>query len=298
MNSKTYLDLVYQGKNEWWRYLLALSIIVVMWLIIGSVPAVGLTVFILADGNPGTTFDTETQAFIGIDPVIPFVIIMLSFVLFFVGIFIAVRFVHQRRFTTLIASNGIRWGRIAQAFGLWMLFAALIAGLESWLYPGRYQLTFDPIPFLISAILSLIFIPIQTSAEELLFRGYMLQATGLRIRNTLVLCILSGILFMLPHVFNPEVTSDTIFILFFYYAFGAFLALITLKDGGLELALGVHAANNLFTAIFANYVRSALVTSSIFTATELDVNFSLFSALAAMLVFYICFFLPGRLKRA
>jgi membrane protease YdiL (CAAX protease family) len=294
-----YLELAQQGKNEWWRYLASLGLIGFLWFFIGSIPYLILTIYVIADSSPDTYIDQTAVTIMGVDPVIPFVAVMLSFVAFFIGIYLAVRFIHQRPFRTLVAPVSIRWGRMAQAFVLWAILAALIAALEAYFYPGRYQLTFDPVPFLIFAVLSIIFIPIQTSAEELFFRAYMLQTTGLRVRNALVLCMLSGFLFMLPHLANPEVTSDTIFIVFFYYAFGAFLALVTLKDGGLELALGVHAANNLFTAIFANYVGSALSTPAIFTASELDINFNLVSVLVAMAVFYICvFILPGRLKQS
>jgi membrane protease YdiL (CAAX protease family) len=299
MNSQTYLDLARQGKNEWWRYLASLGLIGFLWLFVGSIPYLILTIYVIADSNPDTYIDQVAVAIIGIDPVIPFVAVMLSFVAFFISIYLAVKFIHRRPFHTLISPGPVRWGRMAQAFVLWGLLAALIAALEAYFYPGRYQLTFDPVPFLIFAVLSIVFIPIQTSAEELFFRAYMLQSVGLRIRNALVLCMLSGFLFMLPHLANPEVTPDTIFIIFFYYAFGAFLALITLKEGGLELALGVHAANNLFTAIFANYEGSALSTPAIFTASELDINFNLVSVLVAMAVFYIFIFaLPSRLKQS
>jgi membrane protease YdiL (CAAX protease family) len=214
---------------------------------------------------------------------------MFSFIMFFLGTFIAVRFIHQRPFHTLIAPR-IRWGRVALGFGVWLVLTTVTTIVEAWLYPGRYQLTFDPVNFFPFALLVILLVPLQTSTEELFFRGYLLQWIGLRLRNIVILSFMSGVLFMLPHLANPEIAVDVVLLPAFYFAFGAFLAFVSLKDGGLELALGVHAANNVFASIFANYVGSALQTSALFTATELDPVYSLLSTLTAMAVFYICFF--------
>ena len=73
----------------------------------------------------------------------------------------------------------------------------------------------------------------------------------------------------------------------FYFSFGFFLGWISLRSQSLELALGVHAANNLFTVIIANYQGSALPSPSIFTASVLDPVFSLVSFLAGAVVFIL-----------
>jgi len=43
-----------------------------------------------------------------------------------------------------------------------------------------------------------------------------------------------------------------------------FACLLTYIDGGLETAIGVHAANNLFAAIIVGYEHSALPTPTLF----------------------------------
>jgi len=98
---------------------------------------------------------------------------------------------------------------------------------------------------------------------------------------------------MLPHLANPEVSAGPVLLALFYFSFGAFLALITLKDNGLELALGAHAGNNLFTALLVNYEGGALTTPAIFTATELDPLFNLVTSLVAMAIFYWLVFATG-----
>jgi membrane protease YdiL (CAAX protease family) len=64
------------------------------------------------------------------------------------------------------------------------------------------------------------------------------------------------------------------------------LAVATLRDGRLELAIGLHAVNNVFLALLANYDGSALATESVFTATELDPAYSLAALVAGSCLFY------------
>jgi membrane protease YdiL (CAAX protease family) len=80
----------------------------------------------------------------------------------------------------------------------------------------------------------------------------------------------------------------------FYFVFGVFAAWVTLKDNGLELALGMHAANNIYASIFANYSKGALQTQAFFTTNELDALYNLVATLVSMLVFYTIFFRPGK----
>lgn len=151
------------------------------------------------------------------------------------------------------------------------------------------------VPFV---FLALVFIPIQASAEELFFRGYILQVAGLRLRNMWVLCTLSGLLFGLPHLLNPEASVNYPLFGFYYFAFGFTLAYISLRDGRLELALGVHIANNLFSVIFANYTITVLPTPSLFTITVLDAVYSVPAALVGMVIFVWLFTVPLRGKAA
>jgi membrane protease YdiL (CAAX protease family) len=289
----SYLDAIHDGKNQWWRYFIALFVIVFMWLVIGSVPLVVIAVIVNADGDPATGVDPVSDQIVGLNPLWPFIALMLSFVMLLIGLYIVVRFVHGRKFMGLVTSaSAVNWRRVGEGFGIWLLLAAVLAVVEAVLHPNRYQLTFDPINFFPFAIAALILIPVQTTTEELVFRGYVLQSASLFSRNRIILSIVSGILFLGPHLTNPEVGEDVFLLPLFYFSLGAFLAYISLKDNNLELALGIHAANNLFTALFANYANSALATPAIFTARDFDSAYNVFGALIAMAVFYLWFYWP------
>jgi len=93
---------------------------------------------------------------------------------------------------------------------------------------------------------------------------------------------------------NPEATVNYPLLGLYYFAFGFCLAFITLKDGKLELALGAHAANNLFSVLIANYTITALPSPSIFTVKVLDAVYSVPAALLGMIIFVLLFTGPWR----
>jgi CAAX protease family protein len=207
-------------------------------------------------------------------------------VFFVCGIYLVIRFIHQRPFRTLMTpARSIDWRRLLQGFGVWFVLASLMSVIEALLFPGRYVWTLDMRQFLPFVFPALMLVPIQTSAEELFFRAYILQTVGLRLRNIWVLSAISGLLFGLPHLLNPEASVNYPLFGFYYFAFGFSLAYITLREGRLELALGAHAANNLFSVLFANYTITVLPSPSLFTITVLDAVYSVPAALIGMMIF-------------
>ena len=173
---------------------------------------------------------------------------------------------------------------------MWTLIVVITTIVDSLVHPGSYELTFKWDTWVPFALAAIILTPIQTSAEELLFRGYFLQGLGLLTKRKWILIIISGLIFAVPHFLNPEMKYGFVLMGLFYFSFGAILTMITLKSNRLEYALGVHAANNLMTVLLANYKDSALPSPSIFTASVVDPVFNLVSfILGAGLLWYWLF---------
>jgi hypothetical protein len=75
-----------------------------------------------------------------------------------------------------------------------------------------------------------------------------------------------------------------------YFVFGFIFTLATVQDNGMELALGAHAANNLFAVLIANYTITALPSPALFTIQELEPVYSLIALVVGSIVFFIiCF---------
>ena len=117
-----------------------------------------------------------------------------------------------------------------------------------------------------------------------------MPAMGMILGNKWVPLVVTSIIFGLLHGMNPEVEKYGVVTMFVYYiGAGLFLGLITIMDDSLELALGVHAATNIFAALFLTCDGSALQTDALFRIQE--VNASLMSVLfflAAAIFYFIC----------
>jgi hypothetical protein len=112
-------------------------------------------------------------------------------------------------------------------------------------------------------LIAIIFIPLQTSLEEVVFRGYLMQGFGNLFRNRWAPLLLTSIIFGSLHLANPEVGKLGYGVMIFYIGTGLFLGIVTLMDDGLELAIGWHAANNLVAALLVTADWTAFQTNSV-----------------------------------
>ena len=109
---------------------------------------------------------------------------------------------------------------------------------------------------------ALLLIP-AAAAEELMFRGWLLRQTAAFTRNPAVLIFVTAIGFAAAHLeFSPDA---------FLYRFlmGAGLAYMTLRLGGIELATGAHAANNILIVIFTAPLSGGSESASAITGRRL-----------------------------
>lgn len=89
------------------------------------------------------------------------------------------------------------------------------------------------------AAFAIVLLVIAAAAEEIVFRGWLLKHTGAFTRNPAILMAVNGVLFALIH-FDPNLGAFLV-----RAAMGAGLTWMTLRTGGIELAIGAHAANNI-----------------------------------------------------
>lgn len=189
---------------------------------------------------------------------------LLTFVVGLILLFAWVKYIHKQSIIALTtARNKIDWKRFWFIFVLWGVVSSSFVLLDYYLNPEEYVFNFKLQPFLILVIIALVLIPIQTSFEEYLFRGYLMQGIGVLAKNKWLPLLLTSVVFGLMHIANPEIGKLGPVIMVYYIGTGLFLGIITLMDDGLELALGFHAANNLFTALLVTADWTAFQTHSI-----------------------------------
>ena len=237
--------------------------------------------------------NTMMQA-MGVSP-LAYMLFLLVFPFSLIALYLGQKFLHKRTILSLhTAAEKIRWSRGLQAFLLtWgVLGSFTLIGHVSSLSP--INTNFDAGRFAIYALVSILFLPLQSGTEEIVFRGYLNQGFSHILKNKWVAFVITSILFSCLHLSNPEAlkgAEDGILILTMssYFFFGFIACLMVWMDDGLESAIGFHAGNNTFAAIFVNYEGSVLPTPSLFMAspnTAIDVPISLAAMSLIALILY------------
>ena len=192
-----------------------------------------------------------------------FLWMMLPFSFIFVTLLICLTKIHQLPFLKIFTSrDAFDWKRFFVSFSLWSLMVVAVTALELMLN-ADFEIIFNAQKFMTLFFLSIILLPIQTSTEELIFRGYVLQGVNKRTGNAILSVVISGLMFGMMHISNPEIAKMGYHILIYYVAVGIVLGFIVYFDSGLELTLGFHAANNLITALLITSDWQAFQTDAI-----------------------------------
>ncbi len=289
-----FLSCAAQGKNAVWRYVCSLLFATILgfvglqWIGIPVAHAIANSIVIFNDVLRESPSHENMQSWSAYSLTISYLTTHIAYACFGVGLLLAVKVLHQRQACTLISPTArFCLKRFGLGFSVWLSLASLQT-LSEFLYnQSAFTWNFQPASWFAFLPWALILTPIQTSVEELLFRGYLLQGLGLLLRQPMILTVVSGLLFAIAHFSNPEMSRGAFWIGSTYLLMGCFLSWITLRDQRLELALGVHAANNLFVVLIVNTQDSILPTPAlIIQHIPSDPCFSFVSMLCATLVFY------------
>lgn len=251
------------SENKFWKYIIG-SIFIIGASFLGQMPMLVVLLFETATkGKKYPTTDAELLHFF--EPNLNLFLLLIPFVFALGGIYFVVRFLHRQTLLSVItARKKMDWKRVGYSFCIWSIFTIISTLVTCYLYPSDFKLNFQPVSFLILVVIALLLVPIQTSVEELFFRGYLMQGFANLFRNKwLPLLVTSGI-FGLMHFSNPEVVKMGNIIMIYYVGTGLLLGVMTLMDDGMELALGFHAANNLIGALLVTSDWSAFQTYSVF----------------------------------
>lgn len=255
-----FLQAARAGKNSLWRYLLTLAIAWSLALLAGACPQLVFLAQAYARGQPVTSMSDFSA-----EPGYLAVSVLVSSLGLIAGLWYGMRALHGRPFSTLVnPGRPFRWRWLAFAALVWLALLAAGDAVLAFLRPGSYQFVFEPQKLIIFALLALVFIPVQVASEELLFRGYLTQAFGLK-GGFWAAWLAPAVWFGLLHWPNPEVSAyGAQWTMPVYIGVGLLLGWVTLRSAGLELALGMHLANNLYGTLLVSAPSSALPAPTLF----------------------------------
>lgn len=275
--------------TSWWRLLLAV-LFLTTFVAIGSVAVLVAWALQRAgyagDGLARSFGQVALDVTALSDPTA--VLVMLgTFVAWFVGIWLAVLIFHGRGIRSL-------WGIGLQGRGL--VITVLVISVLVIISFGFSFLVETPKrnlalgTWLSYLPLALPLLLIQVSSEELIFRGYFLQELAMRTSSRLIWWILPSVVFGLLHFQPDKFGSNAWLIVVVTTLMGMILADITVRTGSLIPAIAIHFANNflamMLLAMDGTIIGLALFVSEVSAYDEPLVRAYLLQNLAFLALLY------------
>jgi membrane protease YdiL (CAAX protease family) len=187
-----------------------------------------------------------------------------------IGVWIAMRWLHREKLSRLFGNSA----HIARSGFLKGFAAVIVTSLLTELayFTMMPDVSRGPIEFGTWALLLIpivLFAFVQTSSEELLFRGYLQRGLAYRFRSPIVWAVLPTVAFTALH-WNPQaVLGMNIGVVISIGAFAALLALLVYATGNLGASMGAHLANNLVGFALVSH-DNTLGGLALFRAPPLD----------------------------
>ena len=241
-------------------YLLG-SFVVIIFNFIGQFP---LTYYIIESNKFDLSSSDPLELLRKIESNLQLLLILIPFLFSFIGFWLIIKKLHNSSLVRIATiRKKIDFNRIIFSFVLWGGLILFMVLFDYFIYPEDYKWNFKLKEFLIMLPIAFLLIPIQTSLEEFIFRGYLMEGFASLLKNSWMPLIFTSLIFGLLHIYNPEVDKLGHGILIYYIGTGLFLGVLSIMDQGIELSIGFHAANNLVTALLVTSTWTVFQTESI-----------------------------------
>jgi membrane protease YdiL (CAAX protease family) len=226
---------------------------------------------------------------------------LLPFAVALLVLVVCIRYLHGKRpVDAFTGRTRLDIKRCLYAALVWGGLTLVITGVQCIMDHSTLRFHFDLLPFLGTCLVLIIFLPFQVAWEECLFRGYLMQGFAALFAYRWIPLVLTSVIFGLMHSANPEIDRFGFWITMpQYILMGLIIGYVTIKDGGIELALGLHLANNLLVSLLVTHEASALPTSALFIDTDPSISPSdiLVTVVCGIIFIWLCNrkyrFIPG-----
>jgi len=264
------------SRHDFWRYAITIFLVIVF-MIIAQIVVFGIAY--LFEGNFDIfSFKPITLLWVSMTPFGAALMILL----------LCVKFLHKIPIKSFFsAKKSFSWKYLLLSAAIWFFLAVLSDVLLSIFQKDNYQFSFNANSFLPFLFSSLLLIPIQITAEESFFRGYLQPGFTKLTKRSWLGVVFQAILFGLLHGANTEVSVYGVLTTMpFYIGIGLLLGLITRKYLGLEEALGLHLANNLYASLIVTFSGSSIESPALFTIKNYQPVLSLIVFFITAIIYY------------
>ena len=170
-----------------------------------------------------------------------------TFLGIWLGVWLAMRFLHREPLGNLFGATGeISGADFWKGFAAVFLTSVLSEVLIYLVHPEFWRSAIGLPSWLVLLVPVTVLCLVQTSSEEILFRGYLMRNLASRFRSPWVWAVLPAIAFVAMHC-SPDMTmADLILVVLSIGSLTVALVLLAYLTGNLGAAFGIHFGNNLF----------------------------------------------------
>ena len=238
-----------QERAEFWRTTLGFIFVVTIFLIAAVVLALGTTIIgeIFTPGlGESLMYEIQSgQTIFATLSSLGLIALMIP------ALWLVLRLLHKRSLRTLLGPSGKIIWRLWLGAAAVILVLAVVDAIATFASAElTQQMSFLKWTAWLAPSLVLLFL--QTTAEEMVFRGYLLQQLAARFKSRWIWWVLPSVIFGAFH-WNPVTFgANAWMVVGTTTLMGLILSDITARFGSLSPAMGLHFANNLVVMLLMN----------------------------------------------
>ncbi|MEX0317865.1 MAG: lysostaphin resistance A-like protein [Ruegeria sp.] len=225
-----------------------------IWRLLAGLGLIAVVVFALNAGVLAVAGSLGSELWLrnflaGATPV-AMLILLASFAFVTLGVTLAARQLQRRSLQTIVGPYHLALTQFWHVLRGLLLLGAVLLVLPPYDMGAPMQPNLSVTVWLAVLPFSLLAVLIQTSAEEILFRGYLQQSLAARFRSPVIWMGLPSILFAMGHYVPSEAGDNALLIALWSGVFGLLMADLTARAGTLGPAIALHLFNNIVALLF------------------------------------------------
>lgn len=264
MQQIPYIKIAQEGKNKWWLYVAGVVLTFVYQPVL---------FFMYMDWVHAQDYSKTTTYYFNFAYRAGFLVVML----------LIIKYLHYKRIKTVFTANSrFDIKKTIVAFLVYFFVSAAFVFVDYIKTPKDFVWAYTP-EFLPALLFGFIFITLLVVAEELYYRGYVFQFTGLGTGNKWIAIGVSTLFFVTAHLGNLKHASPALIVANFTIM-GLAWSLPILFSNGLEISIGFHLANDIFAIHILNSPNDAFPAPSLWVTPESAIETSSVVGFGALLL--------------
>ncbi|WP_162421466.1 CPBP family intramembrane glutamic endopeptidase [Rothia koreensis] len=233
--------------HRWWKPLVEFCISGPVYLVLAILVSIPMLVAPLLTGSAPVTIGPNGYPEGMFSSPFTFLIMFLSIALMAPCVILGRLIMGPRPLGLLFSVAGrLRWTWLATCLTIGFVLFVIVQGLTVLLSAATGEETptpsFDPRTGVWILLIILIVVPIQCAAEEMVFRGFLMQTVGRWLKHPLWAVLLPAPFFVLSHGYG-------LWGLISVGILAVIAGVLCIATGGLEASIGLHVGNNVTTVL-------------------------------------------------